>query len=80
MVNMVFVDNSIKRRDIPQNKIQDNDTFPKTDLVSTTTISRIVKKHAVSMKQMYAVPFERNSELLKEVRHQYVQVRWNNIQ
>ncbi len=32
-----------------------------------------LKIHQMTMKQLYKVPFERNSERLKELRYQYVQ-------
>ncbi|XP_057190577.1 uncharacterized protein LOC130554746 [Triplophysa rosa] len=38
-----------------------------------TTLSRILQKHNFRMKQLYMVPFERNSVRVKDLRHDYVQ-------
>ncbi|KAL4008589.1 hypothetical protein ACER0C_002441 [Sarotherodon galilaeus] len=53
--------------------LADNVTFANIHSVSITTISRVLKKHQVRMKQLYTVPFERNSEHVKQLRNQYVQ-------
>lgn len=72
---MVVVNNAIKLREIQDRVLADNDIFENVNSVSTTTIARVLKKHQVTMKQLYTVPFERNSERVKEQRYQYVQVR-----
>ncbi|KAK0132438.1 hypothetical protein N1851_032666 [Merluccius polli] len=43
--------------------------------VSIVTIDRVLRRNEMRMKQLYNVPFERNSERVKETRHQYVQVK-----
>lgn len=43
--------------------------------MSLSTIDRVLKKHAVSTKQLSMVPFERNSKRFKKQIYQYVQVR-----
>ncbi|XP_053351529.1 uncharacterized protein LOC128521668 [Clarias gariepinus] len=35
---------------------------------------RVLKRHQMTMKQLYKVPFERNSERVKALRYQYVQL------
>ena len=42
--------------------------------VSISTIRRILVKHQITMKQLYRVPFERNSVRVKGLRREYVQV------
>ncbi len=44
----------------------DNITFANVNMVSTTTIVRVLKKYTIRMKQLYTVPFERNRERVKE--------------
>lgn len=63
---MVVVNNAIKLREIQDRVLADNDIFENVNSVSTTTIARVLKKHQVTMKQLYTVPFERNSERVKE--------------
>ncbi|XDV13831.1 hypothetical protein PO909_002157 [Leuciscus waleckii] len=46
-------------------------------MVSTATIARVLEKHKIRMKQLYTVPFERNSERVKELWYQYVQACFN---
>ena len=74
---MVIANNSIRLREICNNIITDIGVFANIENVGTTTIARVLKKHQIRMKQLYTVPFERNSERVKELRYQYVQVRLN---
>lgn len=53
---------------------EDHEIFDNIDSISLTTIMGTLSKHRVWMKQLYTVPFERNSERVKELRQQYVQV------
>ncbi|KAL3969266.1 beta-galactoside alpha-2,3-sialyltransferase (sialyltransferase 4A) [Sarotherodon galilaeus] len=73
IVDMVIRNNGIKLTEIRHRVLADNVTFPNIHSVSITTISRVLKKHQVRMKQLYTVPFERNSEHVKQLRNQYVQ-------
>ncbi|XP_044038030.1 uncharacterized protein LOC122869274 [Siniperca chuatsi] len=73
IVNMVIADNEIKLKDIQSRVVEDNLVFGNIAAISTTSISRTLAKHRVRMKQLYKVPFERNSERIKELCHQYVQ-------
>ena len=74
---MVIANNSIRLREICANIIADIGVFANIENVGTTKIARVLKKHQIRMKQLYTVPFERNSERIKELRYQYVQVRLN---
>ena len=74
IVNMVLANNAIRLREIQAKIIKDQIIFQNVNQVSLSTIARILKAHQVQMKQMYRVPFERNSERVKQLRHKYVEV------
>ncbi len=65
IVDMVIANNAIKLRDILDGVLVDNITFANVNMVSTTTIVRVLKKYTIRMKQLYTVPFERNRERVK---------------
>ncbi len=48
--------------------------FLNIDRVSFSTLDRVLRRNHLRMKQVYRVPFERNSERVKELRYNYVQV------
>ncbi|XP_026048262.1 uncharacterized protein LOC113036261 [Astatotilapia calliptera] len=73
IVEMVTANNAIKLREIQTRIVADHEIFDNIDRISLTTISRTLSKHRVRMKQLYTVPFKRNSERVKELRRQYVQ-------
>ncbi|KAK0153557.1 hypothetical protein N1851_004664 [Merluccius polli] len=73
IVNMVLANNAIRLREIQAKIIEDQIIFQNVNQVSLSTIARILKAHQVQMKQMYRVPFERNSERVKQLRHEYVE-------
>ncbi|XP_032363963.1 uncharacterized protein LOC116677839, partial [Etheostoma spectabile] len=73
IVEMVVANNAIKLHEIQARIVEDHEIFDNIDSISLTTITRTLSKHRVRMKQLYAVPFERNSERVKELRRQYVQ-------
>ncbi len=75
---MVIADNEVKLKDIQSRVVENNLVFGNIAAISITSISRTLAKHRVRMKQLYKVPFERNSERIKELRRQYVQVRLCN--
>ncbi|KAK0135335.1 hypothetical protein N1851_028828 [Merluccius polli] len=75
IVNMVLANNAIRLREIQAKIIEDQIIFQNVNQVSLSTIARILKAHQVQMKQMYRVPFERNSERVKQLRHEYVETR-----
>ena len=74
IVDMVIRNNGIKLTEIRDRVLADNITFANIHSVSIITIFRVQKKHQVRMRQLYTVPFERNSDV-KQLRNQYVQVR-----
>ncbi|XP_045562373.1 uncharacterized protein [Salmo salar] len=69
---MVMANNAITLRQIRAAILQDNAIFQNVNSISNSTIDRILKKHQMTMKQIYRVPFERNSDRVKELRYQYV--------
>ncbi|XP_044056780.1 uncharacterized protein LOC122878265 [Siniperca chuatsi] len=73
IVGLVIADNVIKLREIQTRIVEDNLVFHNVESISLTTIARTLTKHRVQMKQLSIVPFERNSERVKELRHQYIQ-------
>ncbi len=74
IVGMVLQDNVMRLREIQERVIQDNTHFQGIDSVSISTIDRVLHRNRMRMKQVYRVPFERNSPRVKELRAQYVQV------
>lgn len=72
--NFVIANNAITLRQIRDAVIEDNTIFHNINTISLSTIDRVLKKNQMTMKQVYRVPFERNSERVKELRHQYVHV------
>ncbi|KAI7800946.1 hypothetical protein IRJ41_015737 [Triplophysa rosa] len=70
--NMVMANNAITLRQIHAAILQDNAIFQNVNSISISTIDRILKKHQMTMKQIYRVPFERNSDRVKELWYQYV--------
>ncbi|CAI5638173.1 unnamed protein product, partial [Oreochromis niloticus] len=62
VVEMVRARNDIRLSEIKQAIEKSNDTFANVPSISLPTIARLLKKHQVSMKQIYLVPFERNNE------------------
>ena len=74
IVEMVVANNAIKLSEIQAQIVEDHEIFNNIESISLPTIKRTLSKHRVRMKQLYTVPFERNSERVKELRRQYVQV------
>ncbi|KAL0180192.1 hypothetical protein M9458_025634, partial [Cirrhinus mrigala] len=70
--NMVMANNAITLRQIHAAILQDNAIFQNVNSISISTTDRTLKKHQMTMKQIYRVPFERNSDRVKELRYQYV--------
>lgn len=62
IVNMVLTNNCIRLREIQANIINDDHIFNNIQRVSLSTLGRILKKNQIYMKQLYRVPFDRNSE------------------
>ncbi|XP_067234759.1 uncharacterized protein [Chanodichthys erythropterus] len=72
IVNLVLENNEIRLREIQSHIIQDNTLFNNIQRVSLSTLARILKRNQIRMKQLYKVPFERNSQRNKEFRRAYV--------
>ncbi len=62
IVNLVLENNEIRLREIQSHIIQDNTLFNNIQRVSLSTLARILKRNQIRMKQLYKVPFERNSQ------------------
>lgn len=60
---MVIANNAIRLREIQSAVIEDNNIFGNIESVSIATIDRVLRRN------------ERNSDRVKEIRHQYVQVK-----
>ncbi|XP_038135381.1 DEAD-box ATP-dependent RNA helicase 40-like [Cyprinodon tularosa] len=60
-VDMVREKNLIRLREIRDKVIDDNVNFEGIDDVSLATIHRVLRRQKMRMKQVYRVPFERNS-------------------
>ncbi len=73
---MVIAKNSFRLREIQNAIINYNNIFANINSVSISTIDRDLKRHQMTMKQLYKVQFERNNERVKELRYQYVQVNY----
>ncbi|XP_026991161.2 uncharacterized protein LOC113635738 [Tachysurus fulvidraco] len=73
IVDMVLQNNAIRLCEIQERVVEDNANFEGMNSVSLSTIDRVLKRNRLRMKQVYRVPFERNSERVKELRCQYVQ-------
>ena len=71
---MVLANNAIRLREIHANIISDNAIFNNVHQVSQATLARILKGNQVQKKQLYRVPFERNSERVKRLRREYEEV------
>ncbi|KAI2664199.1 hypothetical protein H4Q32_002341 [Labeo rohita] len=69
---MVRENNLIRLREIRDKVIADNVNFESID-VSLATIDRVLRRQKMWMKQVYRVPFERNSARHKDLHYEYVQ-------
>ncbi|XP_058627423.1 uncharacterized protein LOC131537792 [Onychostoma macrolepis] len=72
IVDMVRENNLIRLREIRDKVIADNVNFESIH-VSLGTIDRVLRRQKMRMKQVYRVPFERNSARHKDLRYEYVQ-------
>ncbi|XP_062413404.1 uncharacterized protein LOC134104102 [Pungitius pungitius] len=73
IVNLVLANNAITLKQLQANIVNDHAIFNDIHQVSTSTLARILKKNHIQMKQIYRVPFERNSERVKRARHDYAE-------
>ncbi len=75
---MVIANNSIRLREIQQ-RIEDDTTFQNIHNVSISVLGCVLARNRIRMKIIYRVPFERNSERVKQLRYDYVQVSYSII-
>ncbi|KAK3528258.1 hypothetical protein QTP86_028485, partial [Hemibagrus guttatus] len=73
IINMVLANNAIHLREIQTNMLNDHTVFSNVYKVSLTTLVRILINHHIQMKQLYRVPFEKNSERVKDLRREHVE-------
>ncbi|XP_060756584.1 uncharacterized protein LOC132867621 [Neoarius graeffei] len=71
--NMVIQNNAITLTQIRNAVLEDQAIFHNINSISVSTIDRVLKRNRMTMKQIYRVPFDRNTERVKELRYQYVQ-------
>ena len=74
IVEMVVANNAIKLSEIQARIVEHHEIFNNIESISLTTIMWTLSKHRVRTKLLYTVPFERNSERVKQLQRQYVQV------
>jgi len=79
IVNMVIANNSIRLREIQQRIIEDDTTFQNIHNVSISVLCCVLARNRIRMKKIYRVPFERNSEHVKQLWYDYVQVSYSII-
>ena len=70
---MVVENDALRLREIQQ-QITENPAIFHNIRVSLSTLAHILKKHHLRMKQLYRVPFERNSQRVKDKRYEYVHI------
>ncbi|KAJ8332377.1 hypothetical protein SKAU_G00425500, partial [Synaphobranchus kaupii] len=73
IVNMVLENNAITITQIQSAIIDDQDIFLNINTVSLATMDRVLRRNTLRMKQVYRVPFDRNSNRVKQLRYDYVQ-------
>lgn len=71
---VLAIEKNCKLSEIQQKIIEDQVNFEVINSVSLSTVDRVLKRNRLRMKQLYRVPFDRNSDRVKEQRFQYVQV------
>lgn len=63
----------IRLREIQTAIISDNNIFANVNSVSLSTIDRVLARNQIRMKQLDRMPFERNSERVKQLPYNYVE-------
>ena len=66
---MVIANNAIRLREIQSAVIEDDNVFGNIESFSVASIDRVLRRNEMRMKQLY------NVNRVKEIRHQYVQVK-----
>ncbi|XP_028318401.1 uncharacterized protein LOC114473168 isoform X2 [Gouania willdenowi] len=74
IVNMVLANNATTLNQLQADIVNNHVIFNNVHQISTSTLARILKKNHIQMKQIYRVPFERNSERVKRLRHDYAEI------
>ena len=74
VVNLVRDRNDIRLTEIYQHILDNDDMFNNVEAISLPTIAPMLKRHQVSLKQLYRVPLERDADRMKQLRTEYVQV------
>ncbi len=74
VVDLVRARNYIRLTEIHKHILDNEDMFNNVGSISLPTIARILKRHQLSLRQLYHVPFKRNAERVKQMRTEYVQV------
>ena len=73
---MFTSNNSIRLRQLHHHVITDYTTFSNINRVSLSRLDCLLKRHHIRMKQLYRIPFEQNSDRVKQLRYEYVQVSY----
>ncbi|XP_038144332.1 uncharacterized protein LOC119785653 [Cyprinodon tularosa] len=73
IVNMVLANNAITLKLLQANIVNNHVGFSNIHQVSTSTLARILTKNHIQMKKIYRVPFERKSERVKRLRHDFAE-------
>ena len=74
IVDMVRENNSLTLKQIQTRILADNTIFNDLHTISISTIHRILQRNLMTMKQVYRVPFQRNTDRTKALRREYVLV------
>ena len=69
IVNMVLANNALTIKQIKTAIIDDQAMFHNIATVSIATVDRVLRRNELRMKQVYRVPFERNSKRVKQICH-----------
>ena len=78
IVSTVLANNKIRLCELREQIIADQITFAVINTVCISRLSRILKKH-ISLKQLYRVPYERNSKYHLVCCHQCISVHHHSI-
>ena len=66
IVKMVRENNTITLRQILTRILADHATFGNIQTVSLSTLDHVLRRNAMWMKQVYRLPFDRNTDHIKE--------------
>ncbi|XP_054592207.1 uncharacterized protein [Nothobranchius furzeri] len=72
IVDMVRENNTLTLKQIQTRVLADNTIFNDLHTISISTIHRILHRNLLTMKQVYRVPFQRNTNRVKALRREYV--------